>query len=141
MSETIPRIQSNYLPLAKSEISEKTDTTLDGILKGSGGKVTIAEGGVDYLSPPLTVTELPASGTALANNTIYAVASTLGTYEFVPPESGWACGTFTTGATVAITFSTDSKFLSGYPLFDPSKQYEFSVENKVWAIAEVVTVT
>ncbi len=54
---------------------------------------------------PASSTSLPASGTALEDNTIYTVAAPVGTYTFAPPATGWAHGIFTTGEEVAITVS------------------------------------
>ena len=133
------KIYSEYLPLLKTEISEKTETTLNGLLKGSSGTVTLAEAGTDFLAPPLTATELPASGEPLASNTMYTVSDPVGVYVFTPPATGWAMGTFTTDAEFAISFSEGSDFAFAAPEFGASERYEFSVLNGVWAFAEVVS--
>lgn len=86
---------------------------------------------------PNTATALPASGTALTANTIYAVADAVGTYAFTPPSSGWAHGKFTTGASVSVSFS--GTFVGAAPTIEASKIYEFDVFDGVWAVQEVVT--
>ena len=82
---------------------------------------------------------LPASGTALTENTIYNVAAAVGTYQFVAPASGWAHGIFTTGSSVAITFESGAEFIGEKPEFEASTKYEFDVNNGVWAFGAVVT--
>ena len=85
-----------------------------------------------------TLTALPTSGTALADNTIYNVANAVGTYVFTPPVTGQAHGKFTTAATVAISFATGATFIGAAPTIEASKTYEFDVLNGVWAVQEVV---
>lgn len=87
---------------------------------------------------PTTLTALPASGTALADNTIYNVADAVGTYVFTPPATGQAHGKFTTAATVAISFATGATFIGAAPTIEASKTYEFDVLNGVWAVQGVV---
>ena len=84
-----------------------------------------------------TATALPASGTALTENTIYSVSAAVGTYVFTPPASGWAHGTFTTDSSVAVSFS--GSFAGAAPTIEASKTYEFDVLNGVWAVMEVVS--
>lgn len=86
---------------------------------------------------PTKATALPDSGTALTANTIYAVADAVGTYAFTPPASGWAHGTFTTGASVSVSFS--GTFMGTAPTIEASKTYEFDVLDGVWAVQEVVS--
>ena len=86
---------------------------------------------------PITTTILPDSGTALANNTIYNVAVTVGIYAFTPPAIGWAHGKFTTGTNVSVSFS--GTFMGAAPTIEASKTYEFDVFNGVWAVQEVVS--
>lgn len=93
--------------------------------------------GTGLQAAPITTTLLPASGTALANNTIYNVAVTVGTYAFTPPVTGWAHGKFTTGANVSVSFS--GTFMGAAPTIEASKTYEFDVYNGVWAVQEVVS--
>lgn len=93
----------------------------------------------DYAVAAAAATVLPESGTALTANTIYSVAEAVGTYAFTAPASGWAHGTFTTDATVAISFAEGSTFLGSVPTIAASKTYEFDVLNGVWAITEVVS--
>jgi hypothetical protein len=112
-------------------------TNITGLLKGAGGKVAQAEGGVDYLTPPVMASSLPASGAALTTNTIYNVSSPVGTYVFTPPASGWAHGTFTTGSSVSVSFS--GTFMGEAPAIEANKTYEFDVYNGVWAVQEVVS--
>lgn len=112
-------------------------TNITGLLKGAGGKVTQAAGGVDYLTPPVIASSLPASGAALTANTIYNVSSPVGTYVFTPPASGWAHGTFTTGSSVSVSFS--GTFMGEAPAIEANKTYEFDVYNGVWAVQEVVS--
>ena len=93
--------------------------------------------GTDYMAPPASSTVLPDSGTALTANTIYAVATAVGTYAFTPPATGWAHGTFTTGSSVSVSFS--GTFLGAAPTIEASKAYEFDVFDGVWAVQEVVS--
>ena len=86
---------------------------------------------------PITTTILPASGTALTENTIYDVSSPVGTYAFTPPESGWAHGKFTTGSSASVSFA--GTFLGTAPIIEASKTYEFDVLDGVWAVQEVVS--
>ena len=86
---------------------------------------------------PDEASSLPASGTALTANTIYAVTDAVGTYAFTPPESGWAHGKFTTGSSASVSFA--GTFLGTAPTIEASKTYEFDVYNGVWAVQEVVS--
>ena len=88
---------------------------------------------------PTQLTALPDSGTALTANTIYAVADAVGTYAFTPPSSGWAHGTFSTAASVAVSFVSGANYLGEAPAIEASKTYEFDVYNGVWAVQEVVS--
>ena len=92
--------------------------------------------GMGLQAAPITTTILPDSGTALANNTIYNVAVTVGTYAFTPPATGWAHGKFTTGTSVSVSFS--GTVMGAAPTIEASKTYEFDVFNGVWAVQEVV---
>ena len=119
-------------------IEKQNKITVSGILKGDGaGGVSAAVAGTDYQAPPATATALPASGTALTANTIYAVATAVGTYAFTPPATGWAHGKFTTGSSVSVSFA--GTFLGAAPTIEASKTYEFDVYNGVWAAQEVVS--
>ena len=132
--------QSSGVPIAVgglTEIDSTTPTSLNGILKGNGSTVQAATAGTDYMTPPATATALPASGTALTANTIYAVATAVGTYAFTPPTTGWAHGTFTTGSSVSVSFS--GTFMGVAPTIEASKAYEFDVFDGVWAVQEVVS--
>lgn len=93
--------------------------------------------GTGLQAAPITTTILPDSGTALANNTIYNVAVTVGIYAFTPPTIGWAHGKFTTGTNVSVSFS--GTFMGAAPTIEASKTYEFDVFNGVWAVQEVVS--
>ncbi len=86
---------------------------------------------------PASATVLPASGTALTDNTIYAVADAVGTYAFTPPDTGWAHGMFTTGSSVSVSFS--GAFMGAAPTIEASKIYEFDVFDGVWTVQEVVS--
>ena len=86
---------------------------------------------------PASATVLPASGTALTANTIYAVTDAVGTYAFTPPATGWAHGTFITGSSVSVSFS--GTFMGATPTIEASKTYEFDVYNGAWAVQEVVS--
>ena len=98
-----------------------------------------AVAGTDYAIPPASATVLPDSGTALTANTIYAVTDAVGTYAFTPPATGWAHGTFSTAASVAVSFVSGANYLGGAPAIEASKTYEFDVYNGVWAVQEVVS--
>ena len=93
--------------------------------------------GTGLQAAPITTTILPDSGTVLTANTIYAVATAVGTYAFTPPATGWAHGTFTTGSSVSVSFS--GTFMGAAPTIEASKSYEFDVLNGVWAVQEVVS--
>ncbi len=86
---------------------------------------------------PTQLTALPDSGTALTANTIYAVATAVGTYAFTPPATGWAHGMFTTDSSVSVSFS--GTFMGAAPTVEASKVYEFDVFDGAWAVQEVVT--
>lgn len=88
---------------------------------------------------PALASSLPASGAALTANTIYSVSSPVGTYVFTPPASGWAHGTFSTAASVAVSFVSGANYLGEAPAIEASKTYEFDVYNGVWAVQEVVS--
>lgn len=88
---------------------------------------------------PVLSSSLPASGAALTANTIYNVSSPVGTYVFTPPASGWAHGTFSTAASVAVSFVSGANYLGEAPAIEASKTYEFDVYNGVWAVQEVVS--
>lgn len=88
---------------------------------------------------PALASSLPASGAALTANTIYNVSSPVGTYVFTPPASGWAHGTFSTAASVAVSFVSGVNYLGAAPAIEASKTYEFDVYNGVWAVQEVVS--
>ena len=127
--------------------NKQNKITAQGLLKGLGdGSVAVAEAGVDYQAPipagtyataPALASSLPASGTALTANTIYAVADAVGTYAFTPPATGWAHGKFTTKATTSVSFA--GAFLGEALSIEASKTYEFDVYNGVWAVQEVVS--
>lgn len=91
----------------------------------------------ELVVPPASATVLPASGTALTANTIYAVATAVGTYAFTPPDTGWAHGKFTTGSSASVSFA--GTFLGTAPSIEASKTYEFDVYDGVWAVQEVVS--
>lgn len=131
--------QGEQGPAGPNEITVETTTNINGLLKGAGGKVAQAEGGVDYLTPPVIASSLPASGAALTANTIYNVSSPVGTYVFTPPASGWAHGTFSTAASVAVSFVSGANYLGAAPAIEANKTYEFDVYNGVWAVQEVVS--
>lgn len=95
--------------------------------------------GTGLQAAPITTTILPASGTALTANTIYNVSYPVGTYVFTPPASGWAHGTFSTAASVAVSFVSGANYLGEAPAIEASKTYEFDVYNGVWAVQEVVS--
>ena len=119
-------------------IEKQNKITARGILKGNGaGGVSAAVAGTDYQAPPATATALPASGTALTANTIYAVADAVGTYAFTPPATGWAHGRFTTGSSASVSFA--GTFMGAAPSVEASKTYEFDVLDGVWAVQEVVS--
>ena len=86
---------------------------------------------------PITTTILPDNGTALTANTIYAVATAVGTYLFTPPATGWAHGKFTTGSSASVSFA--GSFLGAAPSIEASKSYEFDVLDGVWVVQEVVS--
>ncbi|MBO9083256.1 MAG: collagen-like protein, partial [Escherichia coli] len=56
-------------PAGPNEISTDTATALNGLLKGNGSTVQVAQSGVDYATPA-TDTVVTASASAWSNNTI-----------------------------------------------------------------------
>lgn len=88
---------------------------------------------------PAQATALPASGSALTDNTEYRVSSAVGTYAFAWPSSPFEVWLkFTTG-TPSISFPAGTKYIGGAPTFGASKTYEMSVKDAVVAVAEVVS--
>ena len=128
-------------------VNKQNKITATGLLKGLGdGSVAEATPGEDYQPPiptgtyataPASATVLPASGTALTANTIYAVVAAVGTYAFTPPATGWVHGMFTTDSSVSVSFS--GTFMGAAPTIEASKVYEFDVFDGVWAVQEVVS--
>lgn len=98
---------------------------------------------VDGAIAPLQMknaTSLPASGSALAANTLYNVSSAITTYNFVSPSSnGWAHGIFTAGTSSNITFS--GTIIGKLPTFEADKKYEFDVLANTWIVQEIVSQT
>ena len=156
-----PSAKAVYNAITTNSITTSTATNLTGLLKGNGTSIEAAEAGVDYASQeqvndiknqiysinnqfenkanrPVPITDLPTSGTALTNNSVYTVSAAVNTYAFKPPSSdGWAHGTFTTGTAPNITFT--GKIIGKLPNFAASKKYEFDVYNGAWIVQEVVT--
>ena len=119
---------------------------IEGIDYASQGQVDYIQSQIDDISiilagkveKPVPRTDLPASGTALTNDTVYTVSATVNTYSFRPPaNNGWAHGTFTTGSSVSVSFS--GTFVGAAPTIEASKAYEFDVFDGVWAVQEVVS--
>lgn len=98
---------------------------------------------VDGAIAPLQMknaTALPASGSALAANTLYNVSSAITTYNFVSPSSnGWAHGIFAVGTAPNITFS--GTIIGKLPTFEANKKYEFDVLANTWIVQEIVSQT
>ena len=98
---------------------------------------------VDGAIAPLQMknaTSLPASGSALAANTLYNVSSAITTYNFVSPSSnGWAHGIFIAGTSPNITFS--GTIIGNLPTFEANKKYEFDVLANTWIVQEIVSQT
>ena len=92
-----------------------------------------------FINPPRLEEYLPDSGYPLQENTIYNVSSPVGTYVFTPPDFGWAHGTFSTAASVAVSFVSGANYLGAAPTIEANKTYEFDVYNGVWAVQEVVS--
>ena len=96
---------------------------------------------VDGAIAPLQMknaTSLPASGSALAANTLYNVSSAITTYNFVSPSSnGWAHGIFIAGTSPNITFS--GTIIGKLPTFEANKKYEFDVLANTWIVQEIVS--
>lgn len=85
-----------------------------------------------------SATSLPASGSALAANTLYNVSSAITTYNFVSPSSnGWAHGIFIAGTSPSITFS--GTIIGKLPTFEANKKYEFDVLANTWIVQEIVS--
>ena len=118
---------------------------IEGIDYPSQGQINYLQSQIDIISDtlagkveqPVPRTDLPASGTALTNNTVYTVSAAVDTYAFRHPQDGWAHGTFTAGTAPNITFT--GKIVGKLPTFAASKQYEFDVYNGAWIVQEVLT--
>ena len=122
---------------ASAHANANTPPDLNGILQGDGTKLKKAAPGTDYARPPASATVLPASGTALTANTIYAVATAVGTYAFTPPATGWAHGKFTTGSSASVSFA--GTFMGAAPSIEASQTYEFDVLDSAWAVQDAVS--
>lgn len=142
--------QSSGVPIVVeglTAVNEGTPSNISGLVKGNGSTLQAAQAGmdyqapltagVDYMVPPTTATTLPASGTALTNNTIYHVTDAVTTYNFVGPASGWAHGYFATGTSASVSFS--GTFVGAAPSIEGNKAYEFDVFDGIWVVQEVVT--
>ena len=118
---------------------------IEGIDYASQGQINYLQSQIDIISDtlagkveqPVPRTDLPASGTALTNNTVYTVSAAVDTYAFRHPQDGWAHGTFTAGTAPNITFT--GKIVGKLPTFAASKQFEFDVYNGAWIVQEVLT--
>jgi len=119
-----------------TEVSNAVSNAVTGHNSASGAHAALFG---KKLDAPTQATTLPASGTALTANTIYSVSSTVGTYVFTPPVSGWAHGEFSTASSVAVSFASGSNFLSEAPTIEAGKTYEFDVFDGTWAVQEVVS--
>lgn len=93
----------------------------------------------DFVKSPSITENLSGSGIPLYENTIFNVSVPVGTYVFAPPTSGWAHGTFSTAASVAVSFVSGANYLGEAPAIEANKTYEFDVYNGVWAVQEVVS--
>lgn len=114
LTATVPEL--NTLSGVSSNVQQQLDDKMDGYT---------------------VVTALPASGSALAVDTVYDVSAAVNTYQFVAPSNGgWAHGSFRTGTVPKITFGAGSKFLNGTPKFLASRFYEFDVVDGVWVFGE-----
>jgi len=96
--------------------------------------------GTDYVVPMPVVTSLPASGTALQDNTEYITTTPLGTYSFAWPSSPFhVYVVFPTSATPNITFPSGTTYTGGAPGFLANATYEMDVKNGMVVCAEVST--
>lgn len=95
--------------------------------------------GTDYIVPAAVVTTLPASGSALANNTEYVIAALVNTYEFAFPANPFHTQVlFTTGSSPNILFPAGAKYINKVPVFEASKTYELDIKNGRVACGEVL---
>ena len=133
------------IEVAEANVDYQTPL-IEGIDYAGQGQVDNIQSQIDTINDILAVkvekpvprTDLPTSGTALTNNSVYTVSAAVDTYAFKPPSyGGWAHGTFTTGTAPNITFT--GKIIGKLPTFEASKQYEFDVYNGAWIVQEVVT--
>lgn len=85
------------------------------------------------------LTSLPSSGTTLAANAEYRVASAVGTYQFKFPSSGDVYVRFRTGSTFTISFASGTTYLGAAPEFEASTTYELMARDGVVAVAAVVS--
>lgn len=108
------------------------------ITEGGTAKTYDGSAAQSITIPPVvnTAVSLPASGTALTDNTIYSVMGTVNTYAFEPPASnGWVHGTFITGSSPSISFT--GRIIGKLPTFAANKIYEFDVYKGAWIVQEV----
>lgn len=90
---------------------------------------------VDNIGTVSKLTTLPASGTALAADTIYEISSSnpVSNYQFKSPGNDkWAHGSFKAGT--SITFSP-SKYLNESITLIEGREYEFDVYDSVWVVS------
>lgn len=84
-------------------------------------------------------TTLPSSGTALADGTVYEIATPITNFSWVAPSTGnrWSHGFINITGTPNMTFESTAQFLYRLPGFVDGGKYEFDVYRGVWAWAEV----
>lgn len=105
------------------------------MLEGYPASYFATKAELDIISRSAT---FPASGTALAENTIYEVSSDLTDYTFTSPgDNKWAHGTFYTGDSPNITFNPN-RYLTEDPVILANRHYEFDVYDGVWAVTIIV---
>ena len=133
------------IEVAEANVDYQTPL-IEGIDYASQGQVDNIQSQIETINnilavkveKPVPITDLPTSGTALTNNSVYTISAAVDTYAFKPPsDGGWAHGTFTTGTAPNITFT--GKIIGKLPTFEASKQYEFDVLDGAWVVQEVLT--
>lgn len=112
-------------------VTAETTTALNGLLKGNGTNVAVAQAGTDYEAPPAQVT----AGTeiTLADNTEYRLTG-VQTLTITFPTGKFECWlriqTAESG-TITVTFPATVKYIGEAPSFGTGETWELSVKDGV----------
>lgn len=120
-------------------VSGQTETALDGILRGDGAHVTVAQAGTDYALPTAAIENDGAAQTlALLDNREYTFSVPLTSLVLSFPAGrfeSWLA--FTVGEGFVFTPPAGAKVIGSIPGFTQGQQYELSIKNGVMVFGEV----